>query len=319
MDFQIIDRHSLDEESWKNLARHGSFFQTIGWVDVCVTGLGSAAEALFFCAYDNDRLVAGMPAVVNKMYGLKTIDSMPNGTYGGPLFSYELDNAGRMEFNSFLDQYFDGKNFSRVAVIDFADSLSEWKAAGFDRNTHFTHIVELDSDGAYKPPGKKTTAEIRAGEKLGGVIGRINDRGDVARFYDIYLATVKRHGIKKPLYDLKFFEAILNIPGRTDTLYWTALTVDGEMIGSQINFLYGDTLFYWQAVSLYEKRIFRPNYRLLFDAFSRAVERGLKRVNLGASPPDAEGLIFFKERWGARQVEYQSITYRSTLRKIIGR
>jgi len=40
-------------------------------------------------------------------------------------------------------------------------------------------------------------------------------------------------------------------------------------------------------------------------------ERGVTRLNLGASLPEAEGLIAYKEKWGGAPVRYRSLVRKS--------
>jgi len=49
---------------------------------------------------------------------------------------------------------------------------------------------------------------------------------------------------------------------------------------------------------------------------NQALERKILSVNMGWSPPDAEQLIAYKERWGARKREYHGYTYYNRLGKI---
>ncbi|MCP4567704.1 MAG: GNAT family N-acetyltransferase [FCB group bacterium] len=319
MEFQICDHQSLDVTHWDKLARRGSFFESSLWVDVCAAGMSGSTEICFLCGYESGRLVAGLPAVMVSKLGQKSFLSMPYGTYGGVLFDEAIDSDGRDEFISNMENWLRKKRFSLVSITDFAGRLADWRPKDFERTSHFTHIIELEAGGQFVPTNRNLVKNLQAGEKAAGDIIRIENIDRIKGYYDLYLATESRHGRKKPLYNLSFFEAVMKVLGNTDSLYWTALMVDGEMIGSQISFCHHDTLFYWQAVSAYEKRQFKANYRLLFDAITYGNSRGVTKINLGASPPEAEGLIYFKECWGAKRVEYDGLDYRSPLRKFMGR
>jgi lipid II:glycine glycyltransferase (peptidoglycan interpeptide bridge formation enzyme) len=102
-------------------------------------------------------------------------------------------------------------------------------------------------------------------------------------------------------------------------LYWNSLLEDSRMVGSCINFIHGDTLFNWQNVSDYSKRYLRPNHVLIADAIEYAIERGIKKINLGASPPYAHSLIDFKKRWGGERVNYDSYFSSSWLLRLLRR
>ncbi len=95
-----------------------------------------------------------------------------------------------------------------------------------------------------------------------------------------------------------------------------AIEIDGAMAASQINLIWGDTLFNWQVVSDLGFRQVKPTY-LLHDAMiAYAQNQKLRKINLGASPPEAEGLIEYKERWGGTEIGYDIMTSSSWLWRI---
>lgn len=102
-------------------------------------------------------------------------------------------------------------------------------------------------------------------------------------------------------------------------LHWTGLRARGKLIASHLNFIHGGTLANWRIVWDYDERHLKPNQVLMHDAIRTAGRRGIEYVNLGASPADAAGLIEYKERWGGMKVEYDILTFRSPIRRLLGR
>ena len=105
--------------------------------------------------------------------------------------------------------------------------------------------------------------------------------------------------------------------GDTDILYWNCLMHEGMMVGSCINFIYHNTLFNWQTVSNYEFRRLKPNHVLLSEAIQKGIDRGIRKINLGASPPYAHSLIDYKERWGGVKIDYDTYISDSWFRKLL--
>jgi hypothetical protein len=323
MDFQVIDRQSLDLKSWDNLVSRDSFFQTTDWMDVCIDGLAPDAgpenvRAVFLCGFDGKNLVAGMPGVITGRLGLESFYSMLNDTYGGVVYCETCVDEIKEEFVSHITDYFKGKKFSRVVITDYNGNLAFWTDFPMTRKKHFTHIIEFDSNGQYQPH-KKVKGDIRAGQRAKSEVVRIENSSQIDAFYNLYQMTEQRHNKKKTLYGKAFFNSILDHLGESRRLYWTGLMAGEKMIGSQIHFIHGDTLVNWQTVSDYEKRHHKPGQLLMYDAVRKGMEIGLTKINLGASPPDADGLIFYKERWGGVRVEYDILTYRSGLRRLLRR
>jgi hypothetical protein len=318
MKFRVLDRDELDIPAWDDLAGGGSFFHTTSWADICVDGIGNRARSIFLILYDDDRLIAGMPAVITRRFGMSTLSSMPFGTYGAPIFAPGAAKDNHRQFMIYLDRFMQTEKFSGVTIADFEGSLSEWDGSGIRRGHCLTHVISLDDTDEYRPH-KKIEYDIRAGQKVESKIIRIDSPSRVAEFYRLYRMTEKRHGTRGPRRGLSFFEAVYNHLAGSGKLYWTGLTVEGSLVGSQIHFIHGETLFNWQTVSDYEMRRYKPSQLLMDDAIRYAAEQGLTKVNLGASPPEAAGLIRYKERWQGEKIEYDLLTVRSWYRRLLGR
>lgn len=318
MDINIFKRDNLDLDAWETLTGQGSFFHTYRWVDICLAGISRKSEAVFICGFDNNHLVAGLPAVVISRAGFKSFLSLPYGTYGSVLFETGMDNHKKQQFLDCVSDFIRERNFSLVEIIDFQASCRKLSIAGMEMTNCFTHILELKEGNEYQPAEGRVERHIKSGQKKQVEIELVNDIHKLEEFYNLYLQTEERHGRTHPVYGKSFFESIYRIIGDSDSLYWTAAIYDNTMIASQINFIHADTLFYWQGVMDYGKREYKPAYLLMNNAINKAVDMGLKRVNLGASPQNADGLIDFKESWGAKRVEYIKYIKKSLLHRLVG-
>ncbi|MCK4538270.1 MAG: GNAT family N-acetyltransferase [Candidatus Krumholzibacteria bacterium] len=317
MEFRVIDRKNLDIPAWEKLTATSSFFHSHQWVDTCVGGLSPGAHGEFLCGYENGHLVAGMPAVITKIFGMKSFYSMPYGTYGEVVMAEGAGGAQRDEFYVHLVKYLKKGRFSRIAITDFDRNFSRLSEPFLSHSESFTHIINLNGDGPHLPPDKSIDRHIRAGLKADTRIVEISTRDHVKEFYNIYEMTEKRHGSIRPLYSKHFFNSILKHLGGTDILYWKSLMYNDRMVGSGIKFIYHDTLFSWQMVSDYEYRHLKPNHVLMFDAIQAGNKAGIKKINLGSSPIYAHSLIDYKERWGGEKVEYDTYISDSWLRRLL--
>lgn len=323
MEFRVIDRQSLDVTEWDRLSRAGSFFQTVTWADVCVRGLpanrlGVRADAVFLCGYDNGRLVAGLPAVITRRLGVPSFDSMPNHTYGSALFAVGLSEELKEDFIANIAGYLNGRRFSRITITDFERRLRNRDAIGLRPECSLTHIVMIDSIEDFEPH-RRIKRDLRTAAKSEYTITPVRSGSDIDAFYRLYRLTERRHGRRRPLYRRGFFHALADVMADSKMLYWPGLVIEGTMVASQINFIHGNTLINWRVVSDYEWRRYKPSQLLLYDAIEKAASMGVTRINLGASPPDAEGLIAYKERWGGMKVEFDIYSHRSRLRRMMGR
>jgi len=316
MEFKVFDRKSLDLSMWNRLVSKGTFFHTHQWADICSEGLGHCAHSLFLTGVKNGKIIIGMPAIITKKMGFKSFYSMPYGTYGEVVLEKEISELQRDIFNTHLIKYLKNNCFSRIAITDFEGKLAKISEPFLSSSSVFTHIIHLDKKDKHNPPDKKINGHIKTGLKADTNEIVVKSREHLDAFYQLYLLTGKRHEQRKPLYSKKFFRAILDVLDESNMLHWNALMEDAIMIGSCINFIYRDTLFNWQTVSDYSKRHLKPNHVLLSHAIDLAIEKGIKKVNLGASPAYAQSLIDYKERWGGIRVNYDSYVSDSWPRRL---
>jgi lipid II:glycine glycyltransferase (peptidoglycan interpeptide bridge formation enzyme) len=81
----------------------------------------------------------------------------------------------------------------------------------------------------------------------------------------------------------------------------------------------GGHVFNWLTVSKAEFLDHRPVELIDASVIEWAVKNGNSVYNFGASPPDAVGLIKFKEKWGAKKHSYKTytISYPSRIRRVV--
>jgi hypothetical protein len=260
-----------------------------------------------------------MPAVIRKHLFFKSFYSMPYATYGEVVLADGINGVVRDEFYMHLVKYLKTGRFSRISITDFDRNFSMLIEPFLTHTVTFTHIIYLNGDQEHTPPDRKINGHIRAGHRADSKIEIVRSKNQLNEFYRLYEMTEKRHGSIKPLYSKHFFASVLKHLGDSDMLYWNCLMSDGKMIGSCINFIYNGSLFNWQTVSNYEYRHLKPNHLLLSESIRIGIDRGVKRINLGASPHYAHSLIDYKERWGGIKVEYDSYLSDSWFRHMFGR
>jgi hypothetical protein len=243
---------------------------------------------------------------------------MPFGTYGSVTFDDDATEDERCDFMMRLTEWLRSGHYSLVEVVDFEGN---WPAPGADwlkRQDTFTHIIRLSEAGTL-PFGAGVLQEIKTGERRDAIVREINGPQEVQDFYDLYLKSIKRRGKSKSVYSLRFFKTVFDVLNGTEKLRWTVAAVGGRIVGSQINFIHDETLYYWQGVMDYARREHKPTYLLINDAIETAKRLGLKKINMGATPPDAPGLIDFKRKWGSHRYDYALYRRRFWIRELFGR
>ncbi len=318
MDIRCYRLADLDTAAWDALTSHATIFHSRYWANVCEHGLRSLAQAMFYIGYLDGTPVAGCPLVTTRKMGLTSAYSMPFGTYGGIIESDSGSDGHKVELIKHLQREFSNSGYSMISIVN-SPTAGDIPWGGYLRDEYSTHIIPLPGDDQYYPDDKKIEGHIRAGLKRGGEIIPIESESQVGDIIQLYHETERRHGRIRPIMPDNLFISLFQTFCDNPALYWTALLAENRIIGSMINLFYRDTMMNWQTVSDYEMREYKPNQLLLADAIAEAQRRGMLYINLGASPPDAEGLRDYKSRWGGREEKYAIYSKVSHLRKLIGR
>ncbi len=98
-------------------------------------------------------------------------------------------------------------------------------------------------------------------------------------------------------YEHLFNDVVANPPG----ILAVALISSGQIIAVQLYFVSHDDAFYFDGFSLPAALGAGGIFYLMESMIRRLQSLGIKRLNLGASPPSDSGLRRFKEGWGARE------------------
>ncbi|MEZ5360280.1 MAG: GNAT family N-acetyltransferase [Candidatus Zixiibacteriota bacterium] len=315
MKFQIETFTNVGAQEWEQLSFGASFYGSRDWSLACSHAL--SGDVIVLTLRDRKKLIGGFPGIITTRLGMKTLASMPFGTYGGVVWRDAPSDAQQQAFREGFANFLTDQSIGKAHVADYSGTFSALNIDGFSTSRHSTQILSLGRE-PYRPD-KKTMTEIKKGEQVGGEIRQLNDASAIDSYFDLYKHTEARHGRKKLLYSHEFFNKLLSSLLSSPKLYWIGLFDGDRMLGAQIHFIDGDCQYYWQAASADESRDYRTDYRLLYNAIQCGQSRGVREMNMGASPDDAHGLVFFKKRWGSVKKVYAVFEYKSNFRKLIGR
>jgi hypothetical protein len=166
------------------------------------------------------------------------------------------------------------------------------------RWTYRWHRLDLTADisDVYSRFHRDCVArKIRRAEREHLVYRKGNSGQDFADFWKLYLLTRKRHGA--PPQPLSWFRNLIGEFGEAATIH-LALQAD-RRIAAIFTLEYKDTLVYKYGCSDPSLQALGGTHLLFWHAIQDAKARGLKTLDLGRSDYSNEGLIQFKDRWGA--------------------
>jgi serine/alanine adding enzyme len=225
------------------------------------------------------------------------IVSVPFSDYCHPLAATEEDLVRLI--TQLLDSM--GRNIKYVEIRGF---VSE-KAKFVCNNYYKRHFITLPPEPVEmrKKINKRTIQySIRKAEKAEVTIVEDNSEKGIEEFYRLNLLTRKKHGV--PPQPKRFFiNMIHNMVSHCTTSILLAKW-DSKAIAAGVFFKFLKTVYYKYNVSdpdyLSTKA---PNHLLTWKAIETACKEGYRYFDFGRTAPDNEGLMRYKEMWGAEAVD----------------
>jgi CelD/BcsL family acetyltransferase involved in cellulose biosynthesis len=291
-----------DPVRWKSLIDDGagaSVFHTAEWASVWTAEWKDARwEALV--VEEGAEYAGAIGAVVRRRGFFRTIDAMPFATYGGPIVRHghpDPDAARRSLLEAFA-RWTSGRRVLRAQLAWYGGHADEVPERLAPRES-FTHVLPLTPDfdtlaAGFSPSSRRL---IRQSEESGLEIRPIVSGDDLRAFYDLAVETVRRRGGEPKPFSL--FERIQKVLVPEGLARYHLVTHEGEPVAGSLHLFHGGVAMSWLPVSRAASWHLRPNNFLIAHVLESLCTAGYLEYNFGASPPDADGLIRFKEGWGA--------------------
>jgi CelD/BcsL family acetyltransferase involved in cellulose biosynthesis len=228
--------------------------------------------------------------------------AMPYGTYGGPIVRRDHPDASGVR-RMLLEGYAQLVRHAWVMLSELTwyegrrDELPSDLAAG-EGFTHVRHLA-ADPDALIAALPLSVRSRIKQAQEFGLTVRPVTDARDVRHYHGLAVRTVRRRGgLPKPL---SLYQRIFRNLTPLGLARYDLVEQRGMPIGGSLHFTYRSSAINWLTVSDERKWDLRPNHFLIARVMRDLCAAGYREYNLGGSPPDAEGLIKFKEAWGAER------------------
>lgn len=292
-----------DPERWDALvagAAGGSLFHTAAWAKLWTDEWpGARWEALV--VEEGGAYVAGIGAIVRRRGPFRTVDAMPYATYGGPVVRKGHPDPRGLA-TALLEGFarWIGGAFVLRASLAWEDGDREAFPERMPPADAFTHVLPLTADyeevaSHFSPSTRRL---VRQSDESGLTIETADSVEKVRAFYDLAVETVRRRGgTPKPrsLYERIFHDLAAKGLGR-----YHLVRHGDDVVAGSLHFFHEGVATNWLPVSSESAWPLRPNNFLIASILETLCAAGYFEYNFGASPPDAAGLIRYKEGWGAR-------------------
>jgi hypothetical protein len=286
-----------------------SFFCSLGFIRLWETVGG---RPVYWLAVDAGETVALLPGVEFGRWPWRRFQSMPDGVYTRALPDSPDHRARREVAGAILGAIADF-GYARVYVTDFHRQLKP--PAAYSPLFCSTTVLDITDEG-WQPPDRKLQSELRKAEREGVTVERFNMDRHMAGFLALMRGTERRHG-RSPRYPAEFFAALAALADVDDRVMWCYYEHEGAPVVSHINFVEHDLALHWQVY--YDKAFssLKANQFMLRRLIDELQARSVRRLSLGASPPEAHGLAEYKAKWGGREYGYICYHHRSGLGRLI--
>ncbi len=306
MRYRLLGEKEIDRVQWGQLLEHSpgsTVYHTAEWAELWSSSF-PYFRAAFAVVQDDGRYLAGLPLVLRGCYPLIRIYSMPMGGYGGLLV--RSDAPGRAE------DYFGGlkKIVDRLRpcfwqMVDFENRMGFLVKHRFSRDVVVTQLVDLE---AYRGISRQRTKRGAVQSSRRGVeVVDLEDEEQLESGYRLLGFRDESYG-QRTKYPYRFFQGLWRNLAPRGLARMAVARHQGKTIGFIVDLFYRDTAIYWDGASHPEFRSLRPADALIQATIGWGLSKGMRWLNLGASPPGAQGLERFKKSWGGQVREYYVFT-----------
>ncbi len=285
-----------------------SLFTSVGFARLWNDARG---KDVYWAAQENERTLAVLPGVEFGRGRLGRFQAMPDGCYGRIVFVEPIPD--RRAIYAGVAEALKKAGYARVHLYDYYRQFDP-ASSGFNRRRCRTGLVDISSPD-WQPPDKKLLSEIRKAEREGvKVVGF-----DAEKHFDAFIAlmhrTETRHG-RKPKYAPAFFRALAALARLDSRVRWVVVEHQGRLAASHIYFVDGEMALNWQVYFDKAFSFLKPNQFIMFTVARELAGVGVRQLNQGASPSDAEGLGVYKQKWGSEEYDYDCLELTSWLGRL---
>jgi hypothetical protein len=266
---------------------------------------------VYWIVEDSNEACAVLTGVEFGRGPIARFQAMPDGLPGGV---YYPDGArpGDRTVDESLFKAIRNHGYAKVFFTDFG--CAHTPPDNYGSVDCKTDMLDLDAED-WAPADKKLRSEIRKAEREGVTAEPFVADRDFEPFIRLMESTERRHG-RAPKYSSDFYKALAALCERDDRIWWRVVNHEGRMAASHIYVLDGTIALYWQAFLDKEMSYLKANQYMLYSTAQAMRERGVLALNLGQSPPEADGLSAFKGKWGAQPYCYPMYTSQSLLGRL---
>jgi hypothetical protein len=269
-------------------------------------------KPVYWIAEENGTPKAIMPGVEFGRGIFRRLQSMPNGCYGRILTNNDND-LKTAEVSMLILMRIIQFGYMKFYLHDFHKSFGV--ISGIKSKECTTQLVDISNPG-WEPPDGKLRQQIHKAERENLSIKKFEADRDMEGFLKLVGFHEKRRSVKS-LYGRTFFEALAELARQDNRIKWMWCEIDKAAVSSHIFLREGNSIIHWQMYYDESRSQLQATKLIPYKVAKEAQDEGIKYLNLGASPPEAEGAEFYKSKWGGEIYKYSCYEHKNGLGKFL--
>jgi CelD/BcsL family acetyltransferase involved in cellulose biosynthesis len=316
MKAEIIDESR--EQAWDEMVEkhpYGSVFQHSAYKKVIASTFAHTEPYYIALINEKREIVGGIPLFLVKSWLTKNrLVSLPFAPYSDPLI--RSPEEFKFLFQQVLKLYKDKRASYLEIKVRNTTSLLETVETLKPVLYHRTFWIDLTQglDKIWKQFHKTCIQDkIRKSQKKGIVIRSAVSIDEVKYFWQLLRATRKRLGIPPQSYN--FFHNIWKYLKPLDLADFLIAEMNEQIVGGSTIYKFRNILYGGHITSIKKYQSLGLDQALFWKAIQIGVNEGYETLDIGKTSPFAEGLMAYKKRWGAQELETPCFYY-PTLRGV---
>jgi Acetyltransferase (GNAT) domain len=302
LDLGIIDPLTFD--GWDKAVlefEQASFFHSSHWARL-LTG-AYQFKPMYAAASENNRLAALIPVMeVRDIFGRKKGVSLPFSDFCLPLFR---EKAAFDKVFQFVVETGRANKWRSITIrgnAPFADDIPK-------ADSYYRHVLPLkkNENELYKNFRDSTQRNIKKAIKSDVSVTFESTRDAVQWFYRLNCFSRKTHGLppQPHFFFNRFFTEIIE-KGHGEV---ALARYKGRVASASVFFYFGNIASYKYGASDAAMGATRANYLVMWEAIRRYNAKDFGLFCFGRTEKDHEGLLQFKNGWGAQQQTINNYAY----------
>jgi CelD/BcsL family acetyltransferase involved in cellulose biosynthesis len=298
---EVVPYNVVDPNAYASLLAQcpdATPFHSLEWMRI-YERFSRKAEQFLVVAREGDALTAAMPVTVFERLLARAVFSSGFGIHGGPICRPNCPGIAARLVECFA-KHFQGWRTVLSSVQDYTGQSGRLQQLGFEASATYTHTLTLPR--RFEELEGRARQDVRRSARHGIRAARSKSVVEFRQWSKLCSANYLAHG-RRP-YSLALYRALEEQILETDTFRFHVATHGDRVVGGVVSVTALHNAYYWMGATDAHFRASAANDAVLGTVLSDCIDEAIGSFDFGPSPAGADGLVRFKEKWGASPRSY---------------